>query len=585
MAQEHRKNQKESHKKGWFREITKPLRGMRREVFIASFFINLFGFATPVFVLQVYDRVIAQAGMTTLQGLVIGMLLIIVFDFILRQARSGLLQEAAMNVDARVAGALFDKVLSLPLRTLEKRPSAFWQACFRDVDQIRTMISGATAVMIADLPFALIGCLLVVFIATPVSWVLLIYIPLYILLAWRASVASRSGESEERKSTIRRDALISEIVAGRSTAKALGIRRYMRDIWETRQVGAIDSAIRRAKKSDRYHSLGHSLNVLATVTLVSAGVIAILDQTMTIGSLIAANMLLGRIIQPLHQLIHQWRNFTAYKQSIKRLDQVFNMTEDLQEPELELDRPEGLFHVDGVIFRYDGEDSNNAIQGIRASFGPGGMHALVGGNGCGKSTFVQLLRGLYKPMAGRIMLDSADLSQFSEKELISWIGYLPQECRLFNGTVLENLKFGFPDAKDKDIIHAAKLAGVHKQILDLPKGFAAQVGEGGTLLSGGLRQKITIARALLGSRPVLILDEPTSNLDLASEKHLAATLQEVSKTTTIIIVTHSNIMLEACDNILLMEQGSITAGGPTAQMLPKLLAGSATTPVPLREGT
>ncbi len=557
-------------KNSWLKDVIKPLRPLRREIMLSSLFVNLFAFATPVFVLQTYDRVIAQGGISTLQGLAIGMVVIVLFDFVVRMARSGLFRHAAMVLDARVSGDLFDKLLSLPLRTLETRPAAFWQSCFRDADQLRAMLSGTGAVLAAEAPFALLGCILVYYIASPVAWVLAVLVPLYLLVAWRASSANKSGTVAERRNAVRRDSLVAELITGRATAKALGVRSIMRDLWEKRQTGTIESSLKRAQSIDRYHSLGHALNVLATVTMVSVGALAVLEQNMTMGSLIAANMLMGRIIQPLHQLIHQWHSYTGFKQAMERLNQVFHLQDSLQDSVLDLERPKGRVETDGIIFRYSGDDQANVIQGMQFGFGPGGMHAIVGPNGCGKSTLLKLLRGLYGPLAGRVMLDGADIDQFSEQELASWIGYLPQECRLFTGNIKQNLLMGYPSATDKEIVAATKRVGVHDQIMDLPKGYGSQVGEAGDMLSGGLRQKLTIARALIGDRPVLILDEPTSNLDSRTERNLAGVLKNVSETSTVIMVTHSPVMLEACDNILVLDRGRVAAGGPTKEILPRL---------------
>ena len=562
----------EEPQRGWFRSVVRPLLPLLQEIFSASLFVNLLALATPVFVLQVYDRVVSQAGLTTLQGLVIGMGVVVLFDFVLRQARSALLQEAAMTIDAEIGQRLFDKFLGLPLRSLERRPAAFWQAAFRDVDHVRSTLSGAFAVLVADVPFALFGALLVILIAAPVAWVLAVTIPLFLILAWRSGSTMRSSGHEERRATIRRDALIAELIAGRTTAKSLGVRKFMRTLWEERQAETIDSAVTRARRADRYHNLGHALQILTTVAMTGVGALAILEQQLTVGALIAANMLAGRILAPLNQLIYQWKAYTVFRQAISRLDQIFSMPEDLQERALELARPQGRMTLDAATFRYQSDDQNNVINGVRAQLGPASMRAVVGNNGSGKSTLLKLLRGLYQPMSGRILLDGGDLAQFSEDELLAWIGYLPQECRLFTGSIKNNILIGSPEAEDAAVTKAATLAGVHAQILDSPKGYRTQVGESGGALSGGMRQRITIARAFLGDPPVILLDEPTSNLDRQAEVDLANTLKKLSADHTVVVVTHSPALLELCDNILVLDQGRITGGGPAKEVLPRVPA-------------
>ncbi len=554
-------------KNNWLKEATRPLRSQVVEIFTASLFINLLALATPVFVLQVYDRVVAQSGLTTLQGLAIGMALVVLFDFAIRQARSGLLREAAMKLDMAIGGSIFDKIMCLPLRKLEQRPAAYWQALFHDVDRVRSTLSGAAAVVMADLPFAILAMVLITLIAAPVSWVVAIAIPLYVLLAWRAGSTNSSAEQLERRATLRRDSLVAEMIGARTTIKAVGGREFLRSLWEKRHADTIAQSITRGAKADRHHSFGHALHIITIVAVTSVGAIGILEQQLTIGALVAANMLVARIIAPLNQLVQHFRSITAFRQSIDRLDQVFAMAEDIQERSVTLDRPQGKIVAEKTIFRYAKEDQNNAIEGVSCGFGPGGLHALVGANGSGKSTLLKLLRGVYRPLSGRVLLDDGDVAQFSESELNDWVGYVPQNCQLIAGSIKANIVMGFPEATDEEIITATKLAGVHKDILDLPGGYASSVGENGEMLSGGMRQRLSIARALVGDRPILLMDEPTSDLDPQAEQELVAMLRTFAQNHTIIVATHSMVLLEACDNILVLDKGHVKGGGPAFEVL------------------
>ncbi len=564
-----------SERNSWLKAAVRPLRPLIREVFTASLFVNLLGLATPIFVLQIYDRVVAQSGLTTLQGLVIGMAVVIVFDFAIRQSRGALLREGAVKLDIAIGGQLFDKVLRLPLRTLEQRPSAFWQALFRDVDQVRTVLSGSTAVICADLPFAVLGLILISVIAPSLGWVLGGIIPLFILLAWRSGSSNSNAETKERRASIRRDSMVTEMIGARTTVKAVGGRDFLRGLWERRHAETIKQSVDRGALTTRHQNLGHALHISTLVIMTSVGAIGILQQDLTIGSLVAANMLSMRVIAPLNQLIGHFRSFTALRQSIDRLDQLFDMEEDIQEQSVALARPEGRLTLDKVIFRYAREDQNNAIEGVNAGFGPGGLNALVGANGSGKSTLLKLMRGLYPPLSGRVLIDDGDIAQFSEGELNAWIGYVPQSCRLIAGSIKANIVMGYPDASDEQIVAAAKSAGVHKEILDLPGGYASSVGENGDMLSGGMRQRLSIARALVGTRPILLLDEPTSDLDPRAEQELVTTLKDLSQSQTIIVSTHSMTLLEACDHILVLEAGRIKGGGPAFEVLSHLQAAAA----------
>jgi ATP-binding cassette subfamily C protein LapB len=308
-----------------------------------------------------------------------------------------------------------------------------------------------------------------------------------------------------------------------------------------------------------------------TIMLTTVGALAILEQNMTIGSLIAANMLGSRMVAPMTQLVSQWRMLTQLRQAVTRLDTVFNMESERLDSGIELKRPSGQLRLDKVTFAYKA-DGAPAVSGIEGLIGPCGLHAIVGRNGSGKSTLLKIIRGLYTPDDGRILIDDADISQFTQSELARWMGYLPQDITLFSGTVRDNISITQPNASDEAIIAAAEKAEVHQFVLEMPDGYSAMVGESGHSLSGGQQQRLALARAFLDNPPIMLLDEPTSNLDNDAEKALAMTLQKTSETTTVIVVTHSAALLTACDSILVMDKGKVVMAGPSSQVLARLQA-------------
>lgn len=563
--------------RAWLNEILQPLRPAFREVVGIALFVNLLALATPVFILQVYDRVVFYSGLSTLQGLVIGMVVAVSFDFLLRQARSRLLQRVALNIDVEVGRRLFDKLVAVPLRQLEARPFAYWQTLFRDVDVVRNTFSGATAALVSDLPFAFLFIAFVFVIALPIAWVLLVMLPIFVLLAWRSAKALDVANAGEREAAYGRDGLVAEILAGRTTVKALGLEQALRPVWEDRHAATIERALERGGKSDTYVNIATGLAVLATVTLTSVGAMAIIDQRITIGALIAANMLSMRIVQPFQQLVGTWRNYATARQAMDRLGEAFAYPEDAQSGEIQLERPHGEIHLDDVTFRY-GPDEPAAVEGIRLRIPTGGMHAIVGRNGSGKTTLLKLIQGLYRPESGRVLLDGADIAQFVRRQLVRWIGYVPQEGVLFAGTIRQNISLRQPDASDEEVLAAAKIAGVHNFILDLPQGYGTEIGEAGGRLSNGIRQRIVIARALIGNPPVLALDEPTSHLDRQAEEALCGTLLQLAQDHTILLVTHSPVLLAACNNVVALESGRVIQAGPAREVLPKLFPGRGSTP-------
>ncbi len=564
---------RKSGSRAWLREVLQPLTPALREVLVMALFVNILALAVPVFVLQVYDRVVYHAGLSTLQGLVIGMAAVLVFDYVLRQARARVMQTVALRIDVVVGRRLFDKLMSLPLQVLESRPAAYWQALFRDVDVVRNTVSGASALLIADLPFAVLFLALTLVIAAPIAWVLLVILPLFLFVAWRSGNTMATANRDERESVLARDGLIAEMIVGRTTIKALALDRAMRPYWEERHADNIERAAVRGAKADGYASLGTTLTMLTTVALTTVGAVAIINQQLTIGALIATNMLSGRLLGPFNQLVGTWRTYAGFRQAIERLGHVFNIASERQTGEIELPRPLGEITLEDVAFSYS-ESARPVVDKVSVTFPVGGVHALIGRNGSGKSTLLKLAQGLYPPSKGRVLLDGADVAQFTRTELARWIGYVPQECVVFAGTLRNNIGHRKPEATDEEIIEAATAAGVHEFIIDLPDGYASEIGEAGQRLSAGQRQRIAIARALVGDPPVLLLDEPSSSLDRQAEQELGNTIAAIGMTRTVVVVTHSPILLRVCKDIIALDRGRIALAGPADEVLPRLWGGA-----------
>lgn len=560
----------------WLKPIVKPLMKTFREIMGMSFFVNTLALVVPVFTLQVYDRVVFHAGIETLKGLVIGVILVLIFDYTLRQARSKVMQRIALKIDVEVGRKLFKQFTSVPLQTLESKPAAYWQTLFRDVDTVRNTLSGGTAILLVDLPFVVLFLGLILTIALPIAWVFLIILPCFLLVAWRSGNVMNSANQEERKTTLSRDDLVAGVIAGRTTIKALAMDRTLEHTWEDRHADNIENSIIRGGKADAYTNLGQTLTLLTTISLTTVGAIAIINQDMTMGSLIATNMLSGRLLGPMNQLVGSWRSFAGFKQSVERLGQLFELPIERQKSSVKMERPLGHISLDKVTFAYD-EKSAPVVNGVSFNLKPGALTALVGRNGSGKTTLVKLIQGLYIPQSGRVLLDKADIQQFTRYELASWIGYVPQECALLHGTVRENLAFSRPEATDEEIVAACQATGVHETIIDLPNGYGSDIGEAGRRLSGGQKQRLTISRALLGDPPVLLLDEPSGSLDRQAEEELRDLLGKLAQDHTIILVTHSPILLAACTNMIVMDHGQIALAGPTKDVLPKLAAGAKAT--------
>lgn len=564
--------------KAWLGPLVAPLRPALREVMAVSLFVNVLALGLPIYVLQIYDRVVFYQGFSTLYGLTAGILVVLGFDFVLRQARSRILQRAAMLIDVRLGERLYDKIAALPLRALEARPSNYWLTLFRDAETVRNVFSGPTAVLATELPFVGLFIVLIFIIAQPVAWVLLVAAPIFMLLAWVSGRIMDRATGRERDSGLGREALIAELLAGRATVKALALAQAVRPRWEDKHAQVIQHSLERGRVGDSFTNLGTTAALITTVAMTTVGALAIVNQELTIGALIAANMLSNRVLQPLNQLVNTWRQVAQYRQAKQRLGAVFALPEDDRATPVDLGRPKGELALEDVVFAYQ-QGARPVVDGVRMTIRPGGMVGLIGPNGCGKTTLVKLMHGLYPPAAGRVLLDGADIAQFSREQIARVIGYVPQDAMLFSGSIRDNIAIAVPGATDEQVVRAAKLAGVHAFVVDLPEGYGTDIGEAGMRMSGGERQRIAVARALVHDPPVLLLDEVASNLDRQAELALRDSLVKLAAERTIVVVCHTPVLLSVCSHIVVMDKGKIALAGPTRDVLPKLFGQARPEPV------
>jgi ATP-binding cassette, subfamily C, bacterial LapB len=564
---------------GWLHELLLPLRPAYRQALVLAFLVNLIALGAAVYSLQVYDRVVAHAGYSSLVALTVGMLIAITIDHALRSGRALLLQRLGLHIEAEIAQRAFDRLLNLPTLVLESRPPAYWQTVFRDVELVRATCSGAAALLLIDLPFLLLSLALLAVIAWPLFPVAVGTIAAFVVLAWRSGRVTRESVEVERARQVGRDATIAELASARLMLKSTGASQSARGRWERQHAAWMSEALERGREADHYRDIAHGMSTLNTVVTTGFGALAILSQLMTMGALISANILAGRLVAPLVQLVGQWRSIGQFIAAKKRLDALFALPLDPRQTALAMPRPQGKLTLDAVTFAYP-RSAHKQLQGLSGQLGPGGLHAVVGANGSGKSTLLKLLRGLYPPSSGRVLLDGGDMAQFAPHDLACWIGYLPQQVQLISGSVRDNIALAEPGVSDEQILLAAQRANAHGFVIDLPDGYATQVGEGGGRFSGGERKRIAIAQVLLRDPPVLLLDEPTADLDREAEQAFIATLRELAATRTVIVVTHSLAVLTQCNGILVLEKGRIKVAGPARQILPVLGMGPAPAPAP-----
>jgi ATP-binding cassette subfamily C protein LapB len=423
--------------------------------------------------------------------------------------------------------------------------------------------------LVIDLPFVLLSLVTIGLIALPLLPVALITIAAFVTLAWRSGQVTRGATESEREQLVNRDVVLAELASARLSLKALAAGPAVEQHWENFYAKWMNESLARSRESDHYRELAHGMTTANSVIVTSVGALAILSQFMTMGALIATNLLGGRMVSPLVQLVSQWRTFGQFKAAKKRLDDLFAQPLDRQESGIALPRPKGVIRLEGVSYKYPGSE-HLQLHPLSGEIGPFGLHAIVGPNGSGKTTLLKIIRGLYPPADGRVMLDGADIHQFTQAELAKRMGYLSQTAQLLSQSVRDNIALSNPEASDELVIQAAQRACAHQFVIDLPDGYATQVGEGARRFSAGQTKRIAIAQALLNDPPVLLFDEPTGELDREAEVQFVQTLRELAKDHTVIVVSHSPYLLSHCQGVMVLNAGKLLAAGPAAQLLPKL---------------
>jgi len=536
--------------------------------------ISLFGLLPSIFLLQVYNRVITRGGTATLTAMVAGVLCFLALEWGLRRKRARALREAGAMVDHTVSQALMHSMLRRPLAALEQRPASQWLQLFRDVSAMRSGISGGLASSVLDLPMALLALIVIGIIAWPVLPVILVAMVILATLAWWWADEVRTGRIEEIEQARQLDRSTAEICHARTTLKVLGYDGAATQAWQSGYDRWLTESFRKNGEMEDARESSHVLLTFFSIAVITVGAIAINAQWMSIGSLMAVNLLASKALAPIAQLAGNWRAMARANESTERLQSILSEPVETQTPTLELPRPRGRFRLDQVSFNYPGASS--ALDQISLEIGPGGIHAIVGRNGSGKSTLAKLLAGLYRPVEGRVFIDEYDMAQFARSDLSRWIGCLAQQVYWFSGPLVESLRMVNPQADDNRIVAACQLSGAHAFISKLPQGYQTVLGEGGTGLSAGELRKLALAQLFLRDPSVLILDEPSNDLDIESETVLLQSLAHIARQHTVIVVTHSARVAAQAQRIYhVLGDGRMVYGTPE-QMLPSLFGMPAT---------
>jgi ATP-binding cassette, subfamily C, bacterial LapB len=542
------------------------------EAMVGTFVVNLIGLTTSLYSMQVYDRVIPTNGLQTLWVLTTGVALAIALELIMKQVRALMVDRACKSIDVELSDFFFGRALRI---RLDRRPRSIgtFAAQVRMFESVRTFLTSTTLFVLADIPFAILFVGVIAWIAGPVALVPLLLLPVSLVtgLVFIKPIERLTNENV-MESTLKNGLLI-ESIDGVETIKTLSAETSFLQRWHALTMKMGDSELSLKSLSGLSGSLTQAIQQVSYVGMVAAGVYAITSGNLTMGGLIACSIISGRALTPIAQissLLVQWQHAKA---ALKGLDAILKMPADGEMEHGQPVKPEKCnmdLRLEEVHFAY--EMQHEAVQVAALQIKPGERVAIIGSVGSGKSTLLKLLSGLYQPSKGRVFLDGVDLAHMDTDFVRSNIHYLPQDARLFNGTLRENLVLGMDEPGDDAILRACKATGVDRIIAQHPRGLGLMIAEGGQGLSGGQRQLVTITRLLLSTRGVLLLDEPTASIDGPLEEQVARALFEsVQPTDTVVMVTHKTSLLRFVNRIIVMDRGKVLLDGPRDAVLARIM--------------
>ncbi|TWC34594.1 ATP-binding cassette subfamily C protein LapB [Pseudomonas sp. SJZ079] len=559
--------------RSWFRDTIKRSRWLYIDAIAASVLINLIGLATPLFVMNVYDRVVPNQAEATLWVLAIGIGGVFFFDLLLKTLRGLCLDLAGKKTDLIISATLFERIAGMAMKFRPARVGSFAQN-IHEFQTLRDFLASLTLASVIDLPFTLLILAVVAMIGGHLVWIPLLAFPIAALISW--ALQKPLAETMERSMALaaERQSSLIETLAGLDAVKVNNAESERQYMWE-QTIGTLSRLELRARMlSSLALNSTLLLQQLAGVVVIVFGVYQIIDGHLSMGGLIACYMLSGRALGPLTQVSGLLTRYQQARVTMQSVNQMMELPQERQEEERPLKRQtlQGAIEFRQVEFHYP-DQQQAALENINLLVRPGEKIGIIGRSGSGKSSLAKLVVGLYQPDAGSLLVDGIDVRQLDVSDLRHNIGYVPQDIQLFSGTLRDNLVAGARYVEDELVLQAAELAGVHEFVRLHPKGYELQVGERGQNLSGGQRQNIALARALLLNPQILLLDEPTSAMDNTGEERLKQRLAAVIGTKTLLLVTHRASMLSLVDRLVIVDRGQIIADGPKGSVMEALKKG------------
>ena len=546
----------------WFIPSLIKYRKTFTEVLIVSFFLQIFALVTPLFFQVVMDKVLVHRGFTTLDVLAVGFFIVVVFEAVLGGIRNYLFSHTTNRVDVELGSRLYNHLLNLPLGYFESRQVGQNVARVRELDTIRNFITGTALTLVIDLLFVFVFLAVMWYYSPTLTWIVLGTIPFYFLLSVFITPILRHRLNEKFKHGAANTAFLTESITGIGTVKSLAVEPQMKRKLEDHLSSYVHASFRSQNLSNIAGQTSGLINKLMTLGIIWVGAHLVIDGQITVGQLVAFNMLAGRVSSPILKLVQLWQDFQQAGISIERLGDILNTPKEqgFNPNRSRLSAINGAITLDRVRFRYQLE-GQIILDEVSLQVKPGEVIGIVGRSGSGKSTITKLIQRLYIAEGGRVLIDGVDLAMVDTAWLRKQIGVVLQENFLFNRTIRENIALSDPSISMERVVNAAQISGAHEFIAELLEGYDTLVGEQGSNLSGGQRQRLAIARALINTPKILILDEATSALDYESERLIQDNMSKISKGRTVFIIAHRLSTVRQCDRIIVMEKGRIVEQG------------------------
>ena len=557
----------------WFWSALWRSRKIYYEVAVAAIIVNLLAIASPLFTMNVYDRVVPNASFSTLWYLATGVFIAYVFDFTLKNLRSHFVDTAGRKADNLISARIFEHMLAMKMAA--RPPSVGVHASnLKEFETLRDFFTSATIVAVIDFPFLILFITLIGIIAGPLCLIPLIMVPIVMSVGFFLQRPLDKAIKASMREGSYKSGLIFETLSGLETIKVQAAEGHMQRKWEEMTEQAARTSIKARAISSFGVNFAVFMSNVCSTAMVIYGTYLIADKQMTMGALVASVVLSGRAMAPLASIAGLLTKFAQSKESLERLNELMKAPVERPANQTFISMPvmKGRIDFKDVVFRYP-KQKTPALNNINFVIEPGEHVGIIGAVGSGKTTIERLILNLYQPDAGSIQIDGVDVRQIDPADLRRNIGVVQQFPYLFFGSVRENITLGHESVPDTTVLRAADMAGVMSFLRDSEAGLETQIGERGENLSGGQRQAIAIARALLYDPPILLLDEPTASIDPGSERRLYGHLKEMIRGKTILLVTHKSAVLGLVDKLILMDRGRIIAAGPRDEVIQKLQAG------------